>query len=315
MMENQPLVSVPVITYNSSKYVIETLESIKAQTYQNLELIVSDDCSTDNTVELCRNWIDKNKGRFVRTELLTVEKNTGVSGNCNRAQEACRGEWVKGIAGDDLLVPECVEKYVNYVKNHENSEFVFSRIEAFGPNDYIIQQYNDGYVFDYSLFSLSSEKQWESFVLKDCHIPAPTLFSKNRTMQKYGVTNDERVPFTEDEPKWINLLANGAHFDFIDEVTVKYRVGHSEALSSNYSVLSPKRFESICRFYFYYKFRERYKRNPDETLEDTIRIICDYYNEAYKYDTKNVRNSLTYKVGRVVLSPIKFIRRIIKNSI
>ncbi len=52
-----PLVSIIVCTYNSSKYVLETLESAKEQTYQNVELIVSDDCSTDNTVELCRKWI------------------------------------------------------------------------------------------------------------------------------------------------------------------------------------------------------------------------------------------------------------------
>ena len=51
--ENNPLVSINVITYNSSKFVLETLESAKAQTYQNIELIVSDDCSTDNTVEIC----------------------------------------------------------------------------------------------------------------------------------------------------------------------------------------------------------------------------------------------------------------------
>ena len=73
-----PLVSVPVITYNSSKTVLETLDSIYNQTYQNLELIVSDDCSTDNTVGICREWIEAHKKRFVRTELLTVEKNTGV---------------------------------------------------------------------------------------------------------------------------------------------------------------------------------------------------------------------------------------------
>jgi alpha-1,3-rhamnosyltransferase len=57
-VKNQkPLVSVVIITYNSSKYVLETLESAKAQTYQNIELIVSDDCSTDDTVEKCREWI------------------------------------------------------------------------------------------------------------------------------------------------------------------------------------------------------------------------------------------------------------------
>ena len=51
-----PLVSIVVITYNSAEYVLETLESAKAQTYQNIELIVSDDCSADNTVETCSRW-------------------------------------------------------------------------------------------------------------------------------------------------------------------------------------------------------------------------------------------------------------------
>ena len=80
-MNNQPLVSVPVITYNSSKFVLETLESIKAQTYQNIELIISDDCSTDNTVELCQKWVEENKERFVRTQIITSDLNTGVSAN------------------------------------------------------------------------------------------------------------------------------------------------------------------------------------------------------------------------------------------
>ena len=105
------LVSVAVVTYNSSKTVVETLDSIANQTYPDLELIVSVDCSTDNTVEICREWIEAHKERFVRTELLTVEKNTGVSANMNRGADACQGEWVKDIAGDDVLLPECIDIY------------------------------------------------------------------------------------------------------------------------------------------------------------------------------------------------------------
>ncbi|KAA6320476.1 putative glycosyltransferase EpsE, partial [termite gut metagenome] len=104
-MNEQPLVSIVVITYNSSKYVLETLESAKVQTYQNIELIVSDDCSTDDTVDVCQNWLDENKERFVRTELLIVLKNTGVSANCNRGYKVAKGEWIKGVAGDDMLFP------------------------------------------------------------------------------------------------------------------------------------------------------------------------------------------------------------------
>ncbi len=60
-LDLNPLVSIIVITYNSSKYVLETLESAKAQTYQNIELIVSDDGSTDNTIEICKIWIEKTR--------------------------------------------------------------------------------------------------------------------------------------------------------------------------------------------------------------------------------------------------------------
>ncbi len=67
-----PLVSVCIITYNSAKFVVEALESIKSQTYKNIELIISDDCSTDNTIELCKQWISDNGKCFVNCELLTV---------------------------------------------------------------------------------------------------------------------------------------------------------------------------------------------------------------------------------------------------
>ena len=89
MSKEQPLVSVPVVTYNSANTILETLESIKAQTYPNIELIISDDCSTDNTIELCLEWLELYKERFTRTEVLTVEKNTGVSANVNRCWNAC----------------------------------------------------------------------------------------------------------------------------------------------------------------------------------------------------------------------------------
>lgn len=63
---------------------LETLESGKAQTYHNIKLIVSDDCSTNNTVQICRDWIEKNKDYFIKTELVIANKNIGVPVNCNK---------------------------------------------------------------------------------------------------------------------------------------------------------------------------------------------------------------------------------------
>ena len=94
----QPLVSIKVATYNSRKFVIETLESSKAQTYPNIELIISDDCSSDDTVALCQGWLAKNKGKFVNTQIITVPENTGIPANCNRCINASRQDWIKFIA-------------------------------------------------------------------------------------------------------------------------------------------------------------------------------------------------------------------------
>ncbi len=130
-MEQNPLVSIIVITYNSSKYVLETLESTKNQTYQNIELIVSDDCSTDNTFEICRSWIEQNKERFVRTQLVTSNKNTGIAPNCNRGLKMAQGEWVKLIAGDDILLAHCIKKNVGYTMLCENVQFLVSLCQPF----------------------------------------------------------------------------------------------------------------------------------------------------------------------------------------
>ena len=126
-MKDIPLVSIIVVTYNSSKYILETLESAKDQTYKNIELIVTDDSSKDNTVELCKEWMQKNSARFVRTEVITVPQNSGIAANCNRGVNAAEGTWVKFIAGDDILTVDCVDAFVDFVKLNKEAMVVESK--------------------------------------------------------------------------------------------------------------------------------------------------------------------------------------------
>ena len=257
MKHSQPLVSVPVITYNSSKTVLETLDSIAGQTYQNLELIVSDDCSTDDTVEICREWIEAHKDRFVRTELLTVDKNTGVSANLNRAEDSCSGEWVKDIAGDDILLPDCIETYVDYVSEHLEAVCVFSRVEVFGDNSEEVYRFVHN-TFDYSFFELPNEEQYKWLITKDTQpIPAATYFYHREIMLYLGVSNDERIPFLEDWPKWIRLLEKGIRFCFIDQPLVKYRVSYNSLCTSDKQ--RDKFFKSKTLLYLNYQYKPNRK--------------------------------------------------------
>lgn len=299
----QPLVSVPVITYNSSRTVLETLDSIKAQTYQNIELIVSDDCSTDNTVELCRHWIEQNKSRFVRTELLSVEKNTGVAGNCNRAGVACQGEWVKGIAGDDILMPNCVQDCMDYVAEHPDTIYLFGKQKAFGASEERCKEIDA--VFDYTFFDLTQEQQLHRLIFDGNCVPATTLFYNRVADQKVGIKNDERIPFLEDWPRWINLLRAGVKFHFIDKELVMYRVG---GISTEHHPSLPY-YRANRLFCLYYQYPEWYKVDPEKAVE---RVVADEV-EIYKYllDTENQLNQIqktkAYQLGKWLLKPFKFL--------
>ena len=251
-----PLVSVAVVTYNSSKTVVETLDSIFNQTYPNLELIVSDDCSPDNTVEICREWIEAHKERFVRTEMLTVEKNTGVSANMNRGADACKGEWVKDIAGDDVLLPDCVETYVEYVREHPDAVCVFAKVEVFGGNEDERKYWDSYFSIEQEFFLWSIEEQYDYLTLIGNHIPAATTFYNRLKIIELGVRNDERIPFLEDRPKFINLLKAGVRFDYINKITVRYRLNDSSLWRH-----TPEKFaKSQAKVYLYYCFQNDFHK-------------------------------------------------------
>lgn len=216
--ENNPLVSINVITYNSSKFVLETLESAKAQTYQNIELIVSDDCSTDNTVEICKEWIQNNKDRFVRTELITAEKNTGIAANCNRAVKASRGEWIKGIAGDDILLPECIERNID---NSYNKEMLISDLLRFGTNKEFVSKNT----IDFNKFcELSSKKRSKLYARTSFFCNIPSLFLKKSVYNLIGLY-DESTPYLEDVPFLLKVFKSNIKIGYINEILVKYRLG------------------------------------------------------------------------------------------
>ena len=254
---SQPLVSVLVITYNSSKTVVETLDSIATQTYHSIELIVSDDCSTDDTIEICREWIGLHKERFVRAEVLTVAKNTGVAANMNRAEKACQGEWVKVIAGDDLLLPDCIETYVDYVAEHPDAVYVFARAVFFDGEEQdrvsLLKWYSE---HTKHFFNSSIEEQYDFLTLAGNCIPAPTAFYNKTAVGVLGVSYDERIPYMEDRPRWINLLKKQVHFHFIDKDTVKYRLSDTSLCRK-----TPEKFEkSKAKMYVCYCFENEFRK-------------------------------------------------------
>lgn len=229
-MNTQPVISVIVITYKSEEFILETLNSAKAQTYQNIELIISDDNSPDNTIAVCEKWIEKNKDRFVRTEIIRSAKNTGTSANLNRGLSAATGDWVKFIAGDDYLYPDCLEAFLTVANTNPEIEFLFSNMTTNG-----VESENTGLI---QFFSLSKEQQYHT-LLKNNILPAPATLIKRETVKRINGF-DERFQLLDDYPFFLKALKSGIRFFHIDKPLVFYRVhetniSQQQKLNLNYT--------------------------------------------------------------------------------
>lgn len=295
-----PLVSVAVIAYNSEKYILETLDSVKEQTYDNIELVISDDCSTDNTVKICRQWASQNAQRFSNIQIIQSPVNTGQSGNYNRAFDACTGVWIKEIDGDDKLLPNCITDYINYTIIHPDAMCIFGKMIFIGAE----LSENSSPLCEYSFFTLSPKEQLHKLIYESNFIPSPTAFHNKENLTRIGFRHDERIPLMEDYPKWIKLLQLGVKYHFIDTNVVAYRVGNG---ISTQKIYSPTFYRSIILCNLYY----RYPAMLNDNTEKGINIIADDICELYKYqiETEKIRNSHAYRLGKTLLRPINLIRR------
>ena len=114
-MTQNKLISVCINAYNSEKYIAETLKSVCEQTYKNLQIIVIDDASTDSTADVVKSIND------TRIELYTLEKNGHISNANNESYRKVRGEYMVHLDSDDIMLPDLIEKSVDFLEN--NAEY------------------------------------------------------------------------------------------------------------------------------------------------------------------------------------------------
>jgi GT2 family glycosyltransferase len=229
------LVTIIVATFNSAPFIAETLESVANQSWKVLELIITDDCSTDNTVALCQEWVKANEKRFNTVKIITTEINTGVPANLNRGLLHAKGEWLSLLAGDDALKPNCIEDNMDWIHKHHDIRVLFSKIEVykdtFKPHNRLVTIPGDisnpkGIMAQ----GRNADSQYRMLLLSDRIHYTPSLFIHKEVLNSVGGF-DERFRMLEDYPLWLNLTKNGIRLYFMDKITVNYR-RHSQAINN-----------------------------------------------------------------------------------
>ena len=272
-----PLVSIVVITYNSEEYVIETLESAKRQTYKNIQLIISDDCSTDNTIKICKLWIDNNRNHFCEVEVVESSINTKIPANCNRGLRAANGEWIKFIASDDILYDDCIENNIFYVMAHKDASFVFSDMECFTSSEH------DTYcvssiLCDKQIFNGNPHTQYEHLVKYGLFFGVPSSFIRTQALKDIGYF-DETILLGESYPTYIRATRNGYRLHYMQKFTVRYRIRNNSI--SNATVISKLFLDTIHKIIRKYRLPYLWWHYPILAYDIYVAMIVEarvYYN-------------------------------------
>lgn len=198
-------VTVIIPLYNYARFIEEALESVKAQTLSALDLVVVDDRSTDNSLEVAQGWIEANADRFNRVRLIRNVKNSGLGLTRNVGFANADTPFVLPLDADNRLLPEAAEALLNRIENR-NAAFVYPLIALFG--DEVGQLGTDR--FNPARFVYSN------------YIDAMALVRRTAWMQVGGY---DHVRFGwEDYDLWCRFVAAGLYGEQLEEVLAEYRV-------------------------------------------------------------------------------------------
>lgn len=199
----RPLVSVIIPIYNAAPYLKEAIESITNQTYKNLEIILVDDCSTDNSFEIAESFKDE------RIKLYKNQKNLKISKTLNFAISKTKGEYIARMDADDISDLTRIEKQISFLENHQDIDFCGTAIRFFGE----IEQ---------DLFYKENITDIRDEILQGTPFGHATTIFRSK-IKKELIYIDE-YSGKEDLALFSTLLINGHNGYNLNELLYKYRI-------------------------------------------------------------------------------------------
>ncbi|MDK0896073.1 glycosyltransferase [Clostridium perfringens] len=284
------LVSINCITYNHEKYISEALESFMMQkTNFDFEIIVSDDFSTDNTVEVVKKFQKKYPNKI---RLIEGEKNIGARQNGMRAHNNSLGKYVAICEGDDYWT-DCnkLQKQINYMEKNRDCSMVFHNAEKINDKT----KKSEGFMINKNLNS-------KKILIKDFFdlqfIPTASILYKKEL--KDNMPSWYMDAITGDFPFNLILIANSYAY-YMNDVMSVYRVGNSESMMGKWKSRSNnldfqinhaqgyldilKNFNEFSNFKYDSVIKEEIKNREFEILiaKGNLREIkSEKYKENYK---------------------------------
>jgi glycosyl transferase family 2 len=219
---NNPLVSMIVLCYNQARFVVETLESVKAQTYQPTQLIIYDDCSSDGSAAVIENWLQENK---IDCTFIRHQENQGICKSLNEALSLATGKYISMVASDDLWLPDKTARQVEIMEAQPDDVGVLYS-DAFQIDEHG-NVLPDMFIAAHRSLPVMPQGQILDILLEGNFIPGMTALIRRSCFDKVGLY-DETLPF-EDWDMWMRIAGR---YSFIHSPapSAKYRI-HDQSYS------------------------------------------------------------------------------------
>ena len=192
MIENNVLVTIGIPVYNVALFIEHTLKSVLNQSYTNFELIITDDGSADNTVEVIRSFNDP------RITLIVDDENHGISYRLNQQIDLAKGKYFVRMDGDDLMFPDRVEKQVRYLEEHPD-------VDVVGAGAVIIN--NENQIIGMRINKINCKKPTDA--IKTIPFIHPTVTGKIEFFRRHKY--DEELSGVEDKDLWCRGVVDSVY--------------------------------------------------------------------------------------------------------
>lgn len=215
---NQPLVTVVIPLYNTEQYIAETIESVVSQTYKNWEMLIVDDCSTDNSRDVVRRYENKDN----RIKLIESISNFGGPARPrNIGVENASGEYVAFLDADDLWMKEKLELQIAFMQEN-NLNFSSTDMQTINENNGNITVGNK---FN-NYLRRKAEKGTIEYLIRENYIATSSVILKRKVFTPFDESKE--MIAVEDFCLWLKLFdSESVRYKYFDRKLIKYRVVES----------------------------------------------------------------------------------------
>ena len=267
MQSSQPLVSVVIPCYNHEDFVQDSIQSVIDQTYDNIELIIIDDGSKDNSVIKIQEMIELCEKRFNRFEFRS-RTNIGLSATLNEALEWCQGKYFSPNASDDMILKNKIAIQVGILEKDDEIIAVFGGVHFIDDSN---KKKLNRFLPKRIIYN------FEDIIMHRHNLPTPTYMTRLEAIKRVGGYKANLI--IEDWYMWLKLSEIGRIL-YIDEVFALYRQ-HDNNMSKNLKKIQQGRLEVLGFF------------KGNLLYEEAIRNI-NWYNEVELYSSdKSIRGLIS----------------------